>query len=328
MPPHTDSCPAPRPPASTPPQLPAYCLLLHVCHPHAAGIDIGEDEPWVAVPPERASPPGRRFGTCTTALDARADWLLDCGITTGAMASTGVDGMPLFERWEARGVLVCLSDPRHAPRAPGRPQPTRRDGQWRQRLHAYGRLAGACRPDDQGCVRRRALRHRHRAHAGSSGLSPGATRQRVRPTGPRRLRSARPRTSASTPMPRHSGQEALRAAPQARGIHTRASVHTLRHAWATPRRDAGVHLRLMPPALGHHAPSPTARAPHLTGHADALATAAITRRLDALSGPWEDCLARTGGELPTRWPGLSPPMRRPEATQSPGSHAGHHTVPS
>ena len=29
-------------------------------------------------------------GTCTADLDALAGWLLDCGVTTGAMASTGV----------------------------------------------------------------------------------------------------------------------------------------------------------------------------------------------------------------------------------------------
>jgi len=38
----------------------------------------------------------RRFGTFTAALDALADWLLDCGFTTVAMASTGVYGIPVF----------------------------------------------------------------------------------------------------------------------------------------------------------------------------------------------------------------------------------------
>jgi len=68
--------------------------------------------------------------------------------------------MPLFELLEARGVQVLLIDPRQAKRAPGRPKTDRLDCQWRQRLHAYGLLAGAFRPDDQVCVLRSSLRHR------------------------------------------------------------------------------------------------------------------------------------------------------------------------
>jgi hypothetical protein len=135
---------------------------LQVCHPHAAGIDIGEAEPWVAVPPGCDPQPVRRCGTCTVDLDALADWRMDGGVTTVAMASTGVDWMPVFALLEARGVPVLLLDPRQAQRAPGRPKTARLDGQWRQRLHTSGRLAGAFRPEDQVGVRRRSLRHRQR----------------------------------------------------------------------------------------------------------------------------------------------------------------------
>jgi integrase/recombinase XerD len=41
--------------------------------------------------------------------------------------------------------------------------------------------------------------------------------------------------TASTPRPRHRGQEALRAARRASGLHQRASGPPLRHAWATQR---------------------------------------------------------------------------------------------
>jgi hypothetical protein len=59
-------------------------------------------------------------------------------------------------------VQVLLIDPRQAKRAPGRPTTDRLDGQWRQRLHTSGLLAGAFRPADQGCVLRGSLRHRQR----------------------------------------------------------------------------------------------------------------------------------------------------------------------
>ena len=93
-------------------------------------------------------------------IDTLADWLIDCGVTTVAMESTGVYWIPLFELLEARGVQVLLIDPRQAKRAPGRPKTDRLDCKWLQRLHAYGLLAGAFRPEDQVCVLRSYLRHR------------------------------------------------------------------------------------------------------------------------------------------------------------------------
>lgn len=133
---------------------------LQVCHPHAAGIDIGEAEHWVAVPPGRDPQPVRRFGTFTADLDALADWLIDWGVTTVAMASTGVYWIPLFELLEARGVHVLLIDPRQATRAPGQPTTARLACKWPQRLHTYGLLAGALRPAAQVGVLRAYLRHR------------------------------------------------------------------------------------------------------------------------------------------------------------------------
>jgi transposase len=150
----------PRPPAPLLPPSPVLSEALQVCHPHAAGIDIGEAERWVAVPPGCAPQPVRRFGTCTVDLDTLADWRIDCGITTVAMASTGVYWMPLFELLEARGLQVLLIEPRQAKRAPGRPKTDRLDGTWLHRLHTYGLLAGALRPEAHVCVLRSSLRHR------------------------------------------------------------------------------------------------------------------------------------------------------------------------
>jgi integrase/recombinase XerD len=81
--------------------------------------------------------------------------------------------------------------------------------------------------------------------------------------------------TASEPLPRTSVQDAFRAALKASGIHQRASVHTLRHAWATPLLEAGVTLRLIQEYLGHHAPATTAMYTHLTAQADAMAREAL-----------------------------------------------------
>lgn len=61
-----------------------------VLEPHAAGIDIGAEEIYVAVPPDRDENSVRRFSSFTGDLHALADWLVRCGIRTVAMESTGV----------------------------------------------------------------------------------------------------------------------------------------------------------------------------------------------------------------------------------------------
>jgi len=162
MTPHKDFCLDSAPAVPTPllPPSPVLSDALQIYHPHAAGIDIGEAEHWVAVPPGCDPQPVRRFGTFTADPDALADWLLDCGVTTVAMESTGVYWIPLFALLEARGLQVLLIDPRQAKRVPGRPKTDRLDCKWLQRLHTYGLLAAAFRPDDQVCVLRSYLRHR------------------------------------------------------------------------------------------------------------------------------------------------------------------------
>ena len=61
-------------------------LSLEVVHPDAAGIDIGNESHYVAVPPTRDSQPVRRFGCTTAELKAMADWLKQCAIRTAAIA--------------------------------------------------------------------------------------------------------------------------------------------------------------------------------------------------------------------------------------------------
>src|SRR5215469_6185178 len=76
-------------------------LNLEVVHPHAAGIDIGNESHYVAVPPSRDPQPVRCFGCTTAELKAMADWLKQCGIRTVAMQSTGVYWIAVFDILEA-----------------------------------------------------------------------------------------------------------------------------------------------------------------------------------------------------------------------------------
>ena len=63
---------------------------LSCIEPHAAGIDVGATEIFVAVPQDRDPSPVRSFETFTEDLQRLKNWLQQCGITTVAMESTGV----------------------------------------------------------------------------------------------------------------------------------------------------------------------------------------------------------------------------------------------
>ena len=78
---------------------------------HAAGLDVGAEAHDVAVPPSDDPQPVRCFAAYTADLEALADWVAQCQITTVAMASTGVSWIPLCALLETRGVEVRLVDP-------------------------------------------------------------------------------------------------------------------------------------------------------------------------------------------------------------------------
>ena len=115
---------------------------------NAAGIDVGAESHYVAVPDDRAEHPVREFGAYTVDLHRLSDWLAECGVETVALESTGVYWIPLYAVLEERGFAVLLVDPHKLKNVPGRKTDVS-DCQWLQQLHTYGLLASAFRPDSQ-----------------------------------------------------------------------------------------------------------------------------------------------------------------------------------
>jgi hypothetical protein len=132
---------------------------LEVINPDSAGIDVGSEENWVAVPSNRDGTLIRRFGCFTSDLHSMADWLSDCGICTVAMESTGVYWIPLFDILESRGFEVILVNAHDVKNVPGR-KTDEKDCQWLQKLHMYGLLRASFRPDDDICSLRILVRQR------------------------------------------------------------------------------------------------------------------------------------------------------------------------
>lgn len=94
---------------------------LEVVHPHAAGIDIGSREHYVAVGPDVTGSSVRTFGCATADVFEMGRWLKECGVTTVAMESTGVYWVPVARILEGEfGIPVVLVDPRYVRSVPGR----------------------------------------------------------------------------------------------------------------------------------------------------------------------------------------------------------------
>ena len=83
--------------------------------------------------------------------------------------------------------------------------------------------------------------------------------------------------TAIKPIHHSSVQRAFKAALQQSGVQKSATVHTLRHSYATHLLEAGVSLRVIQAYLGHSSLKTTLIYTHLTRKAEDLAVEAIDR---------------------------------------------------
>ena len=108
---------------------------LQTINPHAAGIDVGSEQLFVAV----VEGPVKVFDTFTESLHAVREHLLAAGVTSVAMEATGVYWLPLYEVLDAAGLEVCVVNGAHVKSLPGR-KSDMEDCQWLAKLHSCGLL--------------------------------------------------------------------------------------------------------------------------------------------------------------------------------------------
>jgi transposase len=146
---------------------PDGALGLKIVHPKAAGIDVGKEEHWVAVPPELDAEAVQSFGGFTRDLEEMADWLVDRGVQTVAMQSTGVYWIALYDVLAQRGIQVFVVNARDTKNLPGRKTDIQ-ECQWLLKLHTYGLLKNSFRPEEEIVVLRTYWRQRQQHVADAS----------------------------------------------------------------------------------------------------------------------------------------------------------------
>jgi len=132
---------------------------LEVLRPHAAGIDVGNAEHYVAVPPGRSDPSVQTFGSFTADLHRMAQWLQACRIETVVMQATGVYWMALYQVLESYGFQVYVVNAKYTKTLPGRKTDVL-ECQWLQKLHSFGLLNNSFLPPEKIRVLRTYLRQR------------------------------------------------------------------------------------------------------------------------------------------------------------------------
>jgi transposase len=134
---------------------------LRVVNPNAAGIDVGNESHYGAIPSDRDGEPVRQFASTTAGLKELRDWLLGSGIDTVAMQATGVYWIALCDLLEQAGIRVVVANAEHTKNVPGRKTDVQ-ECQWLMKLHTFGLLRDSFRVDEQLLKIRRVWRLRAR----------------------------------------------------------------------------------------------------------------------------------------------------------------------
>jgi transposase len=132
---------------------------LPVFNPHAAGIDIGDTEHFVAFSDDANGYVVKRYDAFTDDLRSIVNDLKEAGITTVAMEGTGVYWLVLYLLLEEAGIEPYLVNAKHVKNVTGRKKDDT-DAIWIQKLHTCGLLHKSFQPDAEFRILRTYVRQR------------------------------------------------------------------------------------------------------------------------------------------------------------------------
>lgn len=130
---------------------------MPIVHLHAAGIDCGSRSHFVAI--GQGKDDVKEFGVYTEDLLRLCRYLVDAGITTVALESTGSYWQALFVLLQQYGLNPILVNGKFTKNVKGRKTDVQ-DCQWIQKLHTMGMLEGSFIPDLFTETIRQYYRHR------------------------------------------------------------------------------------------------------------------------------------------------------------------------
>lgn len=130
---------------------------MDIVHHYAAGIDVGSRSHYVAI--GQGKDDVKEFGVYTEDLHVLCQHLVDNGITTTALESTGSYWQPLFVLLQQYNLNPILVNGKFTKNVKGRKTDVQ-DCQWIQKLHTVGILEGSFIPDLFTETVRQYYRHR------------------------------------------------------------------------------------------------------------------------------------------------------------------------
>ena len=131
---------------------------LPIHNPNAAGIDVGDTQYDVAIEDGQGHQV-RTYKAFTEDLCQLVEWLVEQGITTVAMESTGVYWLNLYLKLEEAGISPYLVNANHVKNVTGRKKDDT-DAIWLHKLHSCGLLQKSFQPQASIRELRNYVRHR------------------------------------------------------------------------------------------------------------------------------------------------------------------------
>jgi len=132
-------------------------MELDIINLHCAGIDVGSRSHFVAIGQDLSDV--KEFGVYAEDLQDICNWLLENGINSVAMESTGSYWQNLYAELAKNGFEIILANGKFTKNAKGKKTDVK-DARWIQKLHALGLLSSSFLPDETTEILRTYCRQR------------------------------------------------------------------------------------------------------------------------------------------------------------------------